>query len=533
MVKQRDDLWKYVEDSKGRFKCNFCNKEYAGGISRVKYHLSCHKGHDIGICCNVPDDVQVEALRALSKKAKTGESSTACNVSSSQNPIEIGRQTGQPSRVQQRSVDVMFKQKDKDGVDDDMAQHFILNNIAFNVIQTPFFQQMIRSVACYGPSYSIPSYSTLRTKLVQRAKKNVEEYVSTVKESWSLSGCTIMSDMWTDMKERAFINVIAYSPKGAVFLKSFECSDASKTGLFLRDTLEPIIEEIGPEKVVQLISDNASNYGVAISLIMEKYPHIHRIRCAAHGVQLLLKDIDSQIPWVKEVFEKSKLIISFMYKHGTVLALMRESTGNKELRKPCKTRFASNFLMLKSILEVEDFLRVMVASAEWRINRHCRSELGVMVTKIIQTTEFWLNGRDVYSILEPLIIVLRLVDGDGATNPFLYEAMERARNTIIHRCNNNPAKYERLLQLFDSRKEANILHPVQVAAAFLNPCLIYEGKISYNQNDVQRAMIYITKSMVPPNEKKQFGKEINVYLDKEEMLFHDLSLAMIDCHPRK
>ncbi|XP_043717414.1 uncharacterized protein LOC122665323 [Telopea speciosissima] len=467
MVKQRDDLWKYVEDLKGRFKCNFCKKEYAGGIPRVKYHLSCQKGHDIGICCNVPDDVQAEALR---------------------NPIETGRQTGQPSSVQQPSVNVMFKQKDKDGVDDDMAQHFILNNIAFNVIQTPFFQQMIRSVACYGPSYSIPSYSILRTKLVQRAKKNVEEYVSTVKESWR--------------------------------------------GYFL-ETLEPIIEEIGPEKVVQLISDNASNYGVAISLITEKYPHIHRIRCAVHGVQLLLKDIDSQIPWVKEVFEKSKLIISFMYKHETVLALMRESIGNKELRKPCKTRFASNFFMLKSILEVEGFLRVMVASAEWRINRHCRSELGVMVTKIIQTTEFWLNGRDVYSILEPLIIVLRLVDGDGATNPFLYETMERARNTIIHHCNNNPAKYERLLQLFDSRKEANILHPVQVAAAFLNPCLMYEGKISYNQNDVQRAMIYITKSMVPPNEKKQFGKEINVYLDKEEMLFHDLSLAMIDCHPRK
>ncbi|XP_043710660.1 uncharacterized protein LOC122659629 [Telopea speciosissima] len=384
MVKQRDQLWKYVEDLKGRFKFKFCNKEYAGGISRVKYHLACLKENDVGICSNVPDDVHAEALRALSnKKVKTGESSTACNVGTSQSPL-------------------------------DSREHI---------------------------------------------------------------GCIIMSDIWTDMKERSFINVIAYSPKGVVFLNSFECFDSSKTGLFLRDILELIIEDIGIEKVVQLISDNASNYGVAISLIMEKYPHIHRVRCAAHGVQLLLKDIDAQISWAKEVFDKAKLVIGFMYKHGTVLALMRECTGGKELKKPCKTRFASNFFMLKSILDVEDLLRVMVASIEWRINRHCRSDLGAMVTQIIQSTEFWLNAKDVLSILEPLIIVFRLVDGDGATSPFLYEAMERARTTIIDRCNRDSSKYKRLLQLFDSRKEANIIHPVHVMAVFLNHFFMYDGKI--------------------------------------------------------
>ncbi|XP_043714515.1 uncharacterized protein LOC122662873 [Telopea speciosissima] len=364
MVKQRDQLWKYVEDLKGRFKCKFYNKEYAGGISRVKYHLACLKGNDVGICSNVPDDVHAEALHALSKKnkkAKTGENSTACNVGTSQNPLDSRAHIGQSSSLQQPSVDGMFKQKSKDEVDDDLARCFILNNISFNVIQTPSFIQMIRSACCYGLSYAVPSYSTLKTKLVQRARKDIESYVALVKDSWSTTRCTIMSNILTDMKKRSFINIIAYSPKGVVFLNSFECSNSSKTRLFLEDILEPIIEEIGPKKVVQLISDNTSNYGAAISLIMEKYPHIHRVRCGAHGVQLLLKDIDAQISWVKEVFDKAKLVVDFMYKHGIVLALMRECIGGKELKKPCKTRFASNFLMLKSILDVEDVLRIMVA----------------------------------------------------------------------------------------------------------------------------------------------------------------------------
>ncbi|XP_042511666.1 uncharacterized protein LOC122086762 [Macadamia integrifolia] len=323
-------------------------------------------------------------------------------------------------------------------------------------------------------------------------------------ESWSIRGCTIMSDMWTDIKERIFINIIGYSPKGDVFLNSFECSDVSKTGLFLRDILELVIERVGSEKVVQLISDNTSNYRVAISLIMEKYPHIQRIKCAAHGVQLLLKDIDAEIPWVKEVFEKAKLIVTFMYKHETVLALMRETTNNRELKKPCKTRFASNFLMLKSILEVEDLLRVMVASAEWRANRHCNSEM-----------------------------VLRLVDGDGATSPFLYEAMQRARNTIIDRCNRDSSNYKMILQLFDSRKNENILNHVHVAAAFLNPLLMCEGKISYYNDDVGEAMVHIVRTMIFPHDKKQFVMELKKYYEKDEKLSNDISKEMIDSHPHK
>ncbi|VFQ86167.1 unnamed protein product [Cuscuta campestris] len=42
-----------------------------------------------------------------------------------------------------------------------------------------------------------------------------------------------MSDTWTDLKGRCFINFIASCPKGSVFLKSVEISEDKKTGLFL------------------------------------------------------------------------------------------------------------------------------------------------------------------------------------------------------------------------------------------------------------------------------------------------------------
>ena len=109
---------------------------------------------------------------------------------------------------------------------------------------------MIKAVFDFGIGYSLPSYSTLRTKLVMNNKIMVENYVDKVNKSWSLSGCTLMSDIWIDMKGRSFINVVAYSPKRPVFLKSFERSSHRRNDSFLRDLLLFVIEEIGPKNVV-------------------------------------------------------------------------------------------------------------------------------------------------------------------------------------------------------------------------------------------------------------------------------------------
>jgi len=65
------------------------------------------------------------------------------------------------------------------------------------------------------------------------------------------------------------------------------------------------------------------------------------------------------------------------------------------------------------------------------------------------STEFWNQGKEVQSVLEPLVIVLRLVDGDDSTAGYLYEAMEKARAALKLCANNDPAKYMKLWELFD------------------------------------------------------------------------------------
>ena len=52
-----------------------------------------------------------------------------------------------------------------------------------------------------------------------------------------------------------------------------------------------MVEEIGPEHVVHVVTDNSSNYKKACKGLSEVYEHIAWTPCLAHTVNLMLKDI--------------------------------------------------------------------------------------------------------------------------------------------------------------------------------------------------------------------------------------------------
>ena len=65
-----------------------------------------------------------------------------------------------------------------------------------------------------------------------------------------------MSDGWIDRKERSLVN----SSRGTMFIKSIDASSMVKTGEKLFELLDSWVEEVGEVNVVQVITDNASNY---------------------------------------------------------------------------------------------------------------------------------------------------------------------------------------------------------------------------------------------------------------------------------
>jgi len=180
---------------------------------------------------------------------------------------------------------------------------------------------------------------------------------------------------------------------------------------------------------VQIVTDNAANYVAAGRMLMERHETVFWTPCAAHCIDLMLEDV-GKIPFVKEVIDQAKSIPKYIYNHAFVLNLMRTYTNDRELRRLAVTRFATHFLTLQSLLQCQYELKQMFVSGEWRDCRYSRREDGRAIGRLVYSDSFWEGVEEVCSVAEPLVKVLRLVDGDKPVMGYLYEAMDKAKESI-------------------------------------------------------------------------------------------------------
>ncbi|XP_031273580.1 uncharacterized protein LOC116132043 [Pistacia vera] len=299
----------------------------------IKAHLSGITSHDVEICNKVNHETQSYAFLAMFGSGSNKKLKSSTGSSSTLNSNDHGEETDSPfstlSKGSQRhqsqaSLLEMNKKKDKEFVDKMLTKCFLVNNVAFNIVQTGAFGEFVKTMAKYGAAYKLPffffflgnyklpSYSTLRDKLIPESRKGVDEHVAMVKHSWDASGfgCTIMFDIWIDIRHRSFINLVAYSPASAVFLKSLDVSRERKTGIYLKEIVVSVIESIGQEHVVQFITNTGSNFTSTGDIGL--YPQMYKTRCATHGIQLLLTDIYEEVNRVKVAKDEARIIVMFM-----------------------------------------------------------------------------------------------------------------------------------------------------------------------------------------------------------------------------
>ncbi|XP_039017081.1 uncharacterized protein LOC120147907 [Hibiscus syriacus] len=130
-----------------------------------------------------------------------------------------------------------------------------------------------------------------------------------------------------------------------------------------------MVEEVGEENVVQVVTDNASAYVKAGKLLEAKRPHLYWTPCAAHCLDLMLEDIGKHIPRVKNALKKAIYSNGYIYSHVGLVNLMRKFTNQKNLHRPTITRFATSFITLAQIHKQKNNLRKMVTSQEWEASK--------------------------------------------------------------------------------------------------------------------------------------------------------------------
>jgi hypothetical protein len=127
----------------------------------------------------------------------------------------------------------MLKKTEKEQADKLLGKFLLWSDIPFSVARNnPFFQPVVDAIAIVGPGYKIPSYDDFRGRILQNEKVDCTKRLEEFRASWAQTGCTVMSDGWTDQKGRTLINFLVSCPKGTMFMKSVDASSHIKDAKF-------------------------------------------------------------------------------------------------------------------------------------------------------------------------------------------------------------------------------------------------------------------------------------------------------------
>jgi hypothetical protein len=241
----------------------------------------------------------------------------------------------------------------------------------------------------------------------------------------------------------------------------------------------------------------------AKKLLLEKRPNMFWSSCATYTINLMLQGIGN-LPRFVKVLDKSKSFTIFVYGHTRTLDCMRHFSSGKEIIRPGVTRFASAFLTLESLLDKKDQLRKMVVDSRWESLREVKSKKGKEATTMIMSMAFWKDVKLCLNVFEPLVKVLRLVDGDVKPSMgFVYGEIVKAKKEMKEVYGNVESRYKDVIDVVEKKMKDRLDSPLHLAAYLLNPYYSYADTNILDDGTVTEGFINCVETFYHGDDSKQ------------------------------
>ncbi|GJP46221.1 hypothetical protein CLOM_g5530 [Closterium sp. NIES-68] len=277
-------------------------------------------------------------------------------------------------------------------------------------------------------------------RLLEECKSKTENTLKDVKESWSEIGVSIACDGWTDGEGRPQLNILAVNSRASVFLFGVDCGTDKKGADYIAKHLKTAIVEVGAENVVGLLMDGASANISAASIVAQEYPKVLWIRCAAHALSLLMKDI-GELNWAKPTIEEAQQLISTLKNAQWITGHFREDS--LKVLKTAGIRFGTNYIALERLILVRRTLKKMVSTKGFKDYMKGRPKLRV-ARGTIKRPGFWKGVEQVVVVLKPIYMMLRQVDGNQEVMGKMWENNINCPLYVVGRILYPPNQYEKI-----------------------------------------------------------------------------------------
>ncbi|GAB4824765.1 hypothetical protein Ancab_040320 [Ancistrocladus abbreviatus] len=462
--------WKHVSVFGGfdkgsgtkRWKCNHCNLRYNGSYSRVRAHLLGFAGVGVKSCPAVDRSMRkafqvLEEERLASKKKKTSESDKS-----------IKR-----TKTSQICASSTARNLSKEDVDNIVARFIYADGLNVNVVNSPYFQEMAKALAAFGPRYEPPSMDKLSDSLLSKERARIEKSINLVKESWPHTGCTILCVNRLDGSLGRFcINFFVSSPRGVMFLKSIDVNGGGgPDSLFVR-VLSDTITEAGPTNVLQVISHLGQFSGACESSVISKFPHIFWSHCISHSINVLMEEI-AKLDWMKAVVSCATGIEQciLQYHHSSLCLIINNLPGSSD---SLSEKLAPSYALVKRIVNARQTVQELVASEQWKQWKVTVPEDVMGIETTICGDDFWSRAQLMLQLCEPFVRLLATFNVEKSVMGDVYswrvQSLEALRSKGIEK-----VAFDQIELLIENRWDI-LFSPLHAAGYILNPRYFGRGQ---------------------------------------------------------
>ena len=346
------------------------------------------------------------------------------------------------------------------------ADFFYRTSLGFRAIETLSFSRMLEAIKKTASTYVGPSRGKLRGDLLTRRYEKIMDSRQKKLQSVFAKGlaCTIVTDGAT-ISKRPLSNVLAYVPTHGPELITFDDATehmqdgGKKDARYHAALLIDAIEEIGPEHVAQICTDNASVMVAAWHELERLYPKIYFTGCLAHKGNTLVKKLCGIID-VSELIDKCKSIVHhFGEKHvnaSLITKYTRKHLGTElGFIIPSDTRFGLYLLMLHRIGLMKPAIQAAVLDVNFSEN--------AAIQETVLSTAFWKSLYELVQYLMPLLRFIRLCDSDKECMGLFYSrvcAIENHFAEKLRELESMPGVADKIFALFkdESKDWVNDMH---------------------------------------------------------------------------
>ncbi|XP_074587443.1 uncharacterized protein LOC141843279 [Curcuma longa] len=203
----------------------------------------------------------------------------------------------------QTRIDDAYTKEKKKSIGKSIAKFFHFNQIPPNAANNTYYRSMVSNIQKSGPGIQPPTAYEIAGPYLDEQVEEIKTWILSCKKQWSLYGITLMCDGWTGPTRMSIINFLIYCNRKVIFHKSIDATTDYHDAPYIYRLMDNVVQDIGAEHIVQVITDNGANFKRAGELLEQKHQTLFWTPCAAHCIDLMMADI-GKLDIVKKIVKK-------------------------------------------------------------------------------------------------------------------------------------------------------------------------------------------------------------------------------------